>query len=452
MTIQNWPKVLDSKGYKMSKNQKLNEMRQVTICVKKENTDVFFDLLSSEYVNDVIYNRPERLQHIRPILNDMNFIREVHIVLSVVVDNFWEICEFKNNAYRYSLKRILLNQTRNILSTLYPSAIAATLIGTDKVVVLINCGDRKEKEAEKYAYSLAEQLKTKIIEKTKVSVSIGVSNYCASMESVWLAYEQSFLALNNSFASGNGKVLKYETYQYSQNAMKSDDVSVIVKQFVEAMSSRDPVFCMGCVNNMFQHLSGIFADENYIKSYVAFVLSEIVQYCTRLGMDADYLSKSLIQLITSMLRTGTISHLHQEISEYLMKIFDRLDADVSPSLRPIHMAHAYIEQFHSDNICLKDMAEMSGYSEAYFSRLFKKTYHETYVTFLKKCRIEHAKRLLNDGKQNIEEIAEAVGFKSACYFNVCFRELTGQTPSEFRSARNYLTITTNELYAGTLYK
>lgn len=43
--------------------------------------DVYRDIFSSEYVYDVIYNHPERIKKIQPILNKMNFIQNTHFVL-----------------------------------------------------------------------------------------------------------------------------------------------------------------------------------------------------------------------------------------------------------------------------------------------------------------------------------------------------------------------------------
>ena len=119
--------------------------------------DVYRDLFSSEYISDVIYNHPERIQKIQPILDRLNFIRNIHFVFTIIFDNFWKICEDRNNTYRYQLKRTLLNQIRNALSEVHPSSIAATLIGTDKIVVLLECADMEKEAAEQYARQCADR-------------------------------------------------------------------------------------------------------------------------------------------------------------------------------------------------------------------------------------------------------------------------------------------------------
>lgn len=50
-------------------------------------------------------------------------------------------------------------------------------------------------------------------------------------------------------------------------------------------------------------------------------------------------------------------------------------------------------------------------------------------------RIEEAKRLLRQGDEPISDVAEAVGVSDYNYFTKVFRQVTGQTPSDYRRSR-----------------
>ena len=84
------------------------------------------------------------------------------IILTIVYDDFWTICEHHHNSYRYKMKRNLLNRTREVLR-LGMKGIATTLIGTDKVVVVLDCGGRKGEQAEDYATACAEMIRDHLI-------------------------------------------------------------------------------------------------------------------------------------------------------------------------------------------------------------------------------------------------------------------------------------------------
>jgi len=399
--------------------------------------DVYRDIFSSEYVYDVIYNHPERIKKIQPILDKLDFIQNIHFVFTIIFDNFWKICEGRDNTYRYQLKRTLLNQTRNALSEIHSSAVAATLIGTDKVVVLLECTEHLEDNAELYAYQCAGMLRDYIMQRTTFSVSIGVSNYCSSPLGAWKAYEQSFRALSASFVLGYGNILSYKKQEISENALKQNEVANIAKRFAITITSQDTAVCRQHVDSLFQHLSIITADENYVKSYVVLVLSEVVQYCIRLGLNASELSQRLIIMIQKAFQAGTIGKLQEDTLLFLFETIGKHSTDNQNQYVNLNAAHAYIEQFHTDDISLQTLAKLCGYSDAYFCRAFKRAFGRTYTSFLIECRIDHAKQLLAEQKISISEISEIVGFHSFSYFCACFKKQTGKTPGEYRYSQRF---------------
>ena len=408
------------------------EVREQLLQLADFNLDVYRDIFSSEYVYDVIYNHPERLQKLRPILEKLKFIQHTHFIFTIIFDNFWAICENKTNAHRYQLKRALLNQTRSALAEIHPASVAATLIGTDKVVVLMECTGMPEQEAEQYSYHCAELLRDHIMQKTTFSVSIGVSNYCRTPSAAWQAYEQSFRALSGSFVLGYANILKYQQKEPSSGGFRENEVSAIAKRFASAVCSHDAELCRQHVEHLFRRLTIITTDENYIKSYVVLVLSEVVQYSIRLGMDANTLSHQLVVMIQTIFRSGTIAKLQEGTISFLAELIRANERYTRALADRMSVTRAYMEQFHAENISLSDLAQLCGYSEAYFCRLFKKTFGQTYSDFLMECRIAHAKQLLQETGNNISDIAEETGFHSFSHFCVCFRKRTGKTPSEYR--------------------
>lgn len=81
---------------------------------------------------------------------------------------------------------------------------------------------------------------------------------------------------------------------------------------------------------------------------------------------------------------------------------------------------------------VKRLAEVSGTSEAHFSRSFKQAFGLPPHRYLLTRRIEQASTLLRDTDFNITEIAFATGWESIGTFGRIFRDITGQSPGEFR--------------------
>ncbi len=98
-------------------------------------------------------------------------------------------------------------------------------------------------------------------------------------------------------------------------------------------------------------------------------------------------------------------------------------------------AKILIDRHFSDPIKLSDISESVYLSKYHFLRLFKEAYGTTPHQYLKRKRIEKAKKLLAKGLP-INEVCTQVGFESIPSFSNLFKRETSFTPSEFRKRNN----------------
>lgn len=81
---------------------------------------------------------------------------------------------------------------------------------------------------------------------------------------------------------------------------------------------------------------------------------------------------------------------------------------------------------------VRRLAEVSGVSEAHFSRSFKQAFGVPPHRYLLTRRIERAVTLLRDTKLNITDIAFTTGWESLGTFGRIFRDVTGRSPGDMR--------------------
>lgn len=102
-----------------------------------------------------------------------------------------------------------------------------------------------------------------------------------------------------------------------------------------------------------------------------------------------------------------------------------------PDAHPlVRKALSFIETGYATKVNQKELADNLGISQEYFCYLFNKDVGETFSKFLKKYRIETAKKLLLTGVPK-EELPYSVGFSDPKYFNKVFREITGTSVAEY---------------------
>ena len=85
-------------------------------------------------------------------------------------------------------------------------------------------------------------------------------------------------------------------------------------------------------------------------------------------------------------------------------------------------------------IKISDIASACHYSSAFISRFFKEKSGVTINTYLKKIRMEKAKKLLLESDMRIEDIAASVGFSDTNYFISFFSTYFGLPPKQYRNA------------------
>jgi transcriptional regulator GlxA family with amidase domain len=82
---------------------------------------------------------------------------------------------------------------------------------------------------------------------------------------------------------------------------------------------------------------------------------------------------------------------------------------------------------------VRRLARVSGVSEAHFARSFKDAFGLPPHRYLLTRRIERATAMLRDTDLPITEIAFATGWKSLGTFGRTFRDVTGESPGDFRA-------------------
>ncbi len=101
----------------------------------------------------------------------------------------------------------------------------------------------------------------------------------------------------------------------------------------------------------------------------------------------------------------------------------------------------YISDNYSEEISLKDVADIACMTTNSFCRYFKKMTNKSFVHFLNEIRIRNASRLFKQDDLLVSEVCYLVGYKSITNFNNQFKMIMGTNPKSYRDS--ILTSSTN---------
>ncbi|WP_294617380.1 AraC family transcriptional regulator [uncultured Bacteroides sp.] len=94
---------------------------------------------------------------------------------------------------------------------------------------------------------------------------------------------------------------------------------------------------------------------------------------------------------------------------------------------------SFINSNYTRPLRLDEMAEMANMNSSAFCRFFKEATEKTFLQYVADMRIGYACKLLAIGDMEVAQIAVECGFDAISHFNRTFKQLTGMTPTQYRS-------------------
>jgi two-component system, response regulator YesN len=93
----------------------------------------------------------------------------------------------------------------------------------------------------------------------------------------------------------------------------------------------------------------------------------------------------------------------------------------------------YISISYNKVISLEQIADRMNVTPEYLSHLFTKEVGVSFSSYLKKYRIDIAKKMMVDSNRKIYAIGKKTGYSNPKYFSKVFKEVTGLSPREYLS-------------------
>ncbi len=134
---------------------------------------------------------------------------------------------------------------------------------------------------------------------------------------------------------------------------------------------------------------------------------------------ADMVTLKLTELCLSLRDTDARGALNEAIR--------RATTDGDQRLRSV------VEQHRLDTLSLNELASLSARSLSAFKRDFQREYGEPPGRWLRKCRLDNARVLLQTTDTSVTEVCHRSGFGDLSSFIRLFRRMYGTTPKQFQA-------------------
>ena len=129
-----------------------------------------------------------------------------------------------------------------------------------------------------------------------------------------------------------------------------------------------------------------------------------------------------------------LARLHEALQRHLPAP-PQVGRRAKPESRSEQAVRSLLERISKDYaqpITLQQCAAKLGMNAAYVSALFSRAVGRSFKTCLTSMRMDRARELLGDPRQNISDVAAAVGYATANRFRLAFKQATGLAPKSWR--------------------
>ena len=175
-------------------------------------------------------------------------------------------------------------------------------------------------------------------------------------------------------------------------------------------------------------LSEEFKEKKYygqemVSPSIAVVLSQLMQYNLNPFMKELYVKGKVYELISLYFNKTPEADLEQ--CPFL--------AD-EENVRKIKMAKEIIIARMAEPPTLNQLSEEIGLSLKKLKEGFKQIYGDSVFGFLFDYKMEFARKMLETGKHNVNEVGLKVGYSTASHFIASFKKKYGTTPKKYLSS------------------
>lgn len=234
----------------------------------------------------------------------------------------------------------------------------------------------------------------------------------------------------DSFEKANQTLQRYKFYERSGSnilyAVFSDDfdLSADIINFNKTLMVGDFPTIEGTITDIFAKTQKIGARPEDVRHITFMLFMDIYRRFNHLDEEEyrqilDDINRSsnvdkLCGILTSTIKEITKEKTAYDYSENVQNVIDKIRMD------------------YASDLSLKSVAQSLHLNVMYLGQLFKKETKKSFSQYLNQYRMKKAQNLLLYTDDNVNEIADQIGFNNSTYFSQMFKKMNDLTPKEFR--------------------
>ena len=221
-----------------------------------------------------------------------------------------------------------------------------------------------------------------------------------------------------------------------QEVVSENEKLLDLKQLEELLLKHEKMQILNVVREKLDYM----VEQNRVNADILFSLKqEILQllyvYLYRNGVQATELFSDNQSLKIQLKATESVFDMIKWVNYAVARTLD-YEQEIKRTFSVVEKVENYIHDHYKENITREHIADSLFMTPEYLAKLYKRKTGRTIKDYINQYRIEQAKKLLQNGEQNIGDVAGDVGFENFSYFSTVFKKYEGISPGEYRKDKS----------------
>lgn len=262
----------------------------------------------------------------------------------------------------------------------------------------------------------------------------------SGIQKLYDSYSGAVVLLQQCFFRDPGTVLDagdQPSMQDSALFADSGSVSALAGSLRDAIRSSDRTAAGQICEKLYDEIYGSTSLlERSIQTLYYQIILFIDQQRKRRQLPGAGTSDAAEEALDRIAGCFSFPELHRLLTDTVSRYFSDLENYV-PENSSVYLIKNYISKHYADPaLSTKEISEYARLSASYACTVFKNETGQTLNQFLTEFRLERAKELLSDPRNNISDVASLVGYNDSNYFGKAFKKYAGVSPSDYRESRD----------------
>ncbi|CAN7308963.1 helix-turn-helix domain-containing protein [Paenibacillus sp. LjRoot153] len=358
-----------------------------------------------------------------------------HFVVAILeMDHYVRFC-LKYNQKDQSLFKFVVSSVVVEFAEQHKQQIMIEWIAKNRLVILYM--SEEEQDIEHNLLKLTEQIRSWIADQLDFTVTFGIGT-ATNAALVSRSLQEATHAVNRKVTLGINQIIDtVEVQEGSSGEWFSylQWIQSVVRQVRQAESGWQEHLV-----NLFQEMRSQQLPKEDIDRLLHYLIFQLERELEGIMPEiGKYWSSSLKpELLLAMEQSDTIDQIETSYRHGIEQMVGQL-LELSQNRRH-HVLMKEIrsfvaENFTDPNLSLTFLSDRFQVNSKYLSQLFKEEIGENFSDFLISLRMEYAKQLLTETKENVQDISEKTGYTSSISFSRVFKKWVGMSPGQYRDSQ-----------------